>query len=117
MHDRAAQFSPFASLTGYDDIIHESGRETEEHFGNCDDAISEIDRQLVFLEENIKEKPTITVTYFEKDPLKEGGCYRTRTEKAACVDAVNQVLVFCDKTAIPFQDILSVSGAVFERMR
>ena len=70
--DRAAQFAPFAALTGYEEAVREAARFTEEKMILDEDSKEQLDWKLRCLQEKVKEKPTITVTYFLKDEKKKG---------------------------------------------
>lgn len=108
MIDRAAQFSPFAALTGYDAAIVETARLTDRKRELSEDQKQEINRELKALQARIRTDPAVTVVYFEADGRKAGGAYRTVTGSAKKVDEYLGVLELMDGTAIPFQDILSL---------
>lgn len=77
LQDRAAQFSPFAALTGYEDALKETARLTD-HFVELDeDRKQEIDRQIGYLQQHMREELTIKITYFVPDTRKNGGAYNT----------------------------------------
>lgn len=75
LQDRAAQFSPFAALTGYEDALKETARLTDQFAELDEDRKQEIDRQLFFLQQHQKEHRKIKITYFVPDIRKEGGNY------------------------------------------
>ncbi len=77
LQDRAAQFSPFAALTGYDAALKETARLTERFIELDEDRKQEIDRQLYYIQEHMAQKPPVQITYFVPDPKKEGGSYVT----------------------------------------
>lgn len=98
--DRAAQFSAFAALSGYEDAIDETERLTET-YTELDEGEKEIlNEQLLKIKENIASHPAATCTYFEPDPKKEGGAYRTYSGKVRKIDAYEKKLVFEDGTEI-----------------
>ncbi len=105
--NRAAQFSPFAALVGYYDILDETNRQTvlKEDFGEDDRA--DLDRKLTLLIEKEKERPLITVTYFVPDERKEGGKYVTETKNLKRVDTTMRKMIFADRTSLPLDVILS----------
>ena len=105
MHDRAAQFSPFSALTGYENVIAESERLTDTKTELADSAVEQIDEKLCILAENIKIHPTVTVTYFEPDRHKTGGQYVTVTGQVKRVDSYEQELLLTDGRAIPMEAI------------
>ena len=98
--DRAAQFSAFAALSGYEDAIDETERLTET-YTELDEGEKEIlNEQLLKIKENIASHPAATCTYFEPDPKKEGGAYRTYSGKVRRIDEYEKQLVFEDGTGI-----------------
>ena len=108
MLDRAAQFSPFAALTGYDAAIIETARLTDQKRELTEEQKQEISKGLRELRERIKNDPAVTVTFFQPDGRKSGGAYRTVTGEAKKVDAYLGVLLLTDGTVIPFDSILSL---------
>lgn len=102
---RAAQFAPFASLSGYDAVIEETARLTHRQIEPTEEEQSAINRQLCLWAEHIRERPTVTLTFFVPDERKEGGAYVTHTGRLHKVDAQGQALVFEDGTAVPFAAI------------
>ena len=108
MIDRAAQFSPFAALTGYDAAIVETARLTDQKRELSEEQKQEISGQLNALQARIQAAPAVTVIYFEADGRKAGGAYRTATGSAKKVDAFQGVLELTDGTTIPFDDIWSL---------
>ena len=106
--DRAAQFAPFAALTGYDGIIAETGRLTERCVDLDENAITELNQQLCKLADCIDQRPTVTVLYFLPDPYKDGGSYETKTGCAKKLDTVTGSLIFTDRTQIPFAHLLEL---------
>lgn len=113
MHDRAAQFSPFAALTGYDDAVKETGRLTDEKQEISEDALELLDRRLRIVEENLSAKPELTITYFEPDARKQGGAYIVKTGVVKRIDGYERRLVLEDGTAVPIDDILLLEGKLF----
>jgi hypothetical protein len=77
MYNRAAQFSPFAALTGHDAAIREAARTTEELVIQDESAMNELERKFLLLSSKLNEQPVISITYFKKDALKKGGSYVT----------------------------------------
>ena len=93
MLDRAAQFSPFAALTGYDDAIKETGRWTDDKIELSEDAKSVLDRKQRYLIDMISSKPEIIVTYFLKDDRKPGGTYLTATGRLKYIDVHERLMI------------------------
>ena len=106
--DRAAQFAPFAALTGLDDAMDETARLTEGKVELADNALSELDGVLRRLMERREERPALAVTFFEPDDRKAGGAYRTVHGELWNVDPLAGVLVLADRTRIPLADILDI---------
>lgn len=102
---RAAQFAPFASLSGYDAVIEETARLTQRRVEPTEEERAAINQRLCFWAEHIRERPAVTLTFFVPDERKEGGAYVTRTGRLHKVDALGQVLIFEDGTAVPFDAI------------
>lgn len=90
LYDRAAQFAPFAALTGYEDMIGEEARLVDNRIELSAEELAELNRKLGLISEKISRGtfPAAAVTYFVPDPLKPGGVYETVTEKIRRVDAV-----------------------------
>lgn len=109
MLDRAAQFSPFAALTGYDAAITETARQTELKRELSEEQKDLVNRQLHALQLNLKEAPAVAVSYFEPDHRKAGGKYKTVTGQVRKVDEYLGVLEMCNGITIPFDDIEQLS--------
>lgn len=103
--DRAAQFSPFAALTGYDGVIAEAGRLTQRFVDLDETAIGELDLELRRIAEHIQTQPLVTVTWFVPDNTKDGGSYRTVTAQVKKLDTTERLLLFTDRTEVPFYQI------------
>jgi len=112
--DRAAQFSPFAALVGYDAAIQETGRLTTEKIELTEEEKSFLDQKQKILLERIAEHPEITVTYFLPDDRKNGGSYTTVTGNLKRIDDVSHVILLTDGTGISIDDILKIDSVVFE---
>lgn len=108
MYDRAAQFSPFAALTGYEDILEETGRLTDADTELTEAAVEAIDRKLRLLQEHSGAPNKITVTYFQPDSRKAGGSFVTVTGSCKKVLSYERLLVLCDGTDIPIDQIKSL---------
>ena len=93
MHDRAAQFSPFAALTGFDDTIKESNRITGKFVELSDDEKAELDNVLSCLKDKENSSPTLSITYFVPDLKKDGGEYVSVSGKLKKIDTVERKLI------------------------
>lgn len=105
LHDRAAQFSPFAALTGHSAAIDETARLTERKIELNEEKKAELDRKWQYLRENISRHPFVKITYFIPDERKEGGLYTTVEGCLKKVDSYKGNLVLEDGTEIYFNHI------------
>ena len=96
MHDRAAQFSPFAALTGFDGVIAETGRLTDHKIELSESEKVLLDQKLTLIDEAIRagQHPEITLLYFTPDARKAGGSYQEYTGKVRQIDTVERMIVF-----------------------
>ena len=102
MSDRAARFSPFAAISGYEEMVREAARDTQPRI--------ELDEsRKAVLDERIRESigQTVTITYFEPDEKKEGGVYRRVTARIVKINEYKRMLVL-DDMAIPIDDIFDI---------
>ena len=106
--DRAAQFSPFAALTGYDAAIKETARLTDKKVELGEYELEELNRTLLELSYHISQHPHVMVTYFEPDKCKEGGVYITVSKEIKRIDEIEQAIYFTDGSKIPLSDIFSI---------
>lgn len=106
--DRAAQFAPFAALTGYEEAVREAARFTEEKMILDEHSKEQLDWKLRCLQEKVKEKPTITATYFLEDEKKKGGKYVTVTGVLKKIDGYTHQFVLESGEEIPVEDIVSL---------
>lgn len=116
MSDRAAQFAPFAALTGYDAAIKETGRLTDEKIELDEDSLTALDMKYQLLMEALDEAPKVTITYFQPDERKAGGKYITATAAVKKVDDFERRITMQDGTKIPMDDVLSIDGELFSSL-
>lgn len=110
LHDRAAQFSPFAALSGHDDAILETARLTDSKIEPSEDQKLELDRKMQALMPLLSEKPELVITYYVPDFAKEGGAYVTFAGNLKKIDPIDHTLYFTDGTAISPDDVLSLDS-------
>jgi len=111
--NRAAQFSPFSALTGYDSAIRETARLTDDRIELGDSSIAELDMKLSILTSEIDNRPEITVTYFVKDAKKSGGAYVTITGAVKRIDEYERAILFVDGRKIIIDYILEIESDLF----
>lgn len=112
--DRAAQFSPFAALTGYDAAIQETGRLTEGYITLTDSAMEALNERLQLIRETLAEQPEVTVTYFKPDDRKCGGKYISVTGAVRKIDMYYKGIIMTDGTEILFDYIYAITGELFK---
>lgn len=106
--NRAAQFSPFAALTGYEAAIKETARLTDERIELDESTIAALDVKLHMLKDMIADHPEVAVTYFRKDEKKDGGAYITVTDAVKKIDDFESVIILMNGEKIKFEDILNI---------
>lgn len=114
LHDRAAQFSPFAALVGYEDIIDETARLTSPKRELDEAEKAELDRRIGVLIAHLREKPAVTVEYFVPDTLKSGGAYEFKSGALVRISPVRKTLTLSDGTAIRFDDVAGIESELFQ---
>ena len=112
LHDRAAQFSPFAALTGHKAAINES----DEKQILSEDVIAKLNEQLNLIKENIGTNPIVTITYFVPDDKKSGGAYISNTGVVKKINEYNHTVVLTDKTVIPIEQISEMQSDIFSEI-
>ena len=114
--DRAAQFSPFAALTGHGDAVRETARLTDSKMELGEEVKTYLNARLSFLADNIKEQPEISITYFLPDERKAGGAYLNKTGSIKKINEYEQTLVMLDGDVIPIDDIVAIDGELFNQI-
>ena len=116
MLNRAAQFAPFAALTGHDAAIQETARLTSSQ-RLLDDSDNEIlDRKMAIIRTKLAESPTLTLIYFQPDEHKNGGAYKSVTGQLKKIDDYLHTLILSDETTIPISSIFEIEGEIFNKM-
>lgn len=116
MLDRAAQFSPFAALTGYDAAIKETGRLTDEKVNLSEEEKEALDRKQQNLLEKLADHPALTVIFFVPDEKKSGGAYVTKRGKLKKIDEFERLMQLADGTKIPLDDVAEIESELFRDM-
>ena len=109
MRNRAAQFAPFAALTGYEEAVRESARLTESKAEICEDDAEELNKKIRLIGERIAAEPYCEVTYFVPDQRKSGGEYITVSGNVRFIEEATRQMIFCDGLHIPIDDIVKIS--------
>lgn len=108
MMDRAAQFSPFAALTGYDAAIKETARLTDQKIDLDDYEKEEINDKIQLITEHLGEDFEVVITYFQPDSRKAGGAYVDAVGIVKKIDEYDRVIILQDGKKIPIDDILDI---------
>ena len=116
MSDRAAQFAPFAALTGYDAAIKETGRLTDERIELDEEALTALDMKYQLLMDAFDDAPEVTITYFQPGERNAGGKYISATRAVKKVDDIERLITMQDGTKIPMDDVLSIDGELFSSL-
>ena len=116
LHDRAAQFSPFAALTGHKAAINETARLTDEKQILSEDVIAKLNEQLNLIKENIGTNPIVTITYFVPDYRKSCVAYISNTGVVKKINEYNHTVVLTDKTVIPIEQISEMQSDIFSEI-
>ena len=113
---RAAQFAPFAALTGFGAVITETARATDERIELDEGGREALDARLRALSERLGERPEIAATYFEPDGRKPGGAYVTVRGAAKKLDLYGRRLVLADGTDVALDELYALTGEIFDEM-
>ena len=108
IHDRAAQFAPFAALTGHSEAVSETARYVDEKIDLGEDAIKEIRDALNYIQEHISLSPQVTITHFVADTRKRGGRYVTETARVKRIDDLEQVIYLENGVDMRFENIFEI---------
>lgn len=108
IEDRAAQFSPFAALTGHDSAVKETARTTDRKIELDIYMRDNLDYKLQILVAKINEEPRVSITYFEPDDKKVGGIYTTLTNTIKKIDIYNKTILMEGDIIIPIDEIINI---------
>lgn len=110
MRDRAAQFSPFAALTGYDAAIKETARLTDRRVDLNDDMLQKLDEKMWVIRKRLSsvQKCRVVISYFERDLKKEGGKYLDIYGEVNKIDEYRNIIVFMNGERIPISDVINI---------
>ena len=113
MMDRAARFAPFAAITGYEEMVLEEARVTEERIDLDEGALVLLNEKLNMIQEFLDEEPEVTITYFEPDKKKSGGAYVSVTSTVKRIDEYEHIVLMNDGKQIPIGEIYDVQSELF----
>ena len=113
MMDRAARFAPFAAITGYEEMVLEEARVTEERVDLDEGALSLLNEKLNMIQEFLDEEPEVTITYFEPDKKKSGGAYVNITGIVKRIDEYEHFVIMTDGKKIRIEDIFAIGSDLF----
>jgi hypothetical protein len=114
--DRAAQFSPFAALTGHGAAIRETARLTDTQVELDETVKATLDEKLRLLLDQADHCPQVSITYFLPDEKKDGGAYVTVTGIIKRVDDMEHVILLTDGQMIPVDDVVAIDSNLFDRL-
>ena len=113
MMDRAARFAPFAAITGYEEMVLEEARVTEERIDLDEGALSLLNEKLNMIQEFLDEEPEVTITYFEPDKKKSGGAYVSVTGTVKRIDEYEHLILMTDGKKIYIDGIYNIESDLF----
>jgi hypothetical protein len=112
--DRAAQFSPFAALSGYEAAIKETARITEEKVELDEYVLGTLSKRLQILADRLAEAPEVSITHFQPDSKKPGGRYITALGQVQKIKEYERTLVLSDGREIPLEEIVKIDSEIFD---
>lgn len=113
MYDRAAQFSPFAALSGHDEAVRETARLTDKKIEIDEDTKAMLNEKLQIIQDNIGLETTVTFTYFVPDERKSGGKYISSTGIVKRINEYEHTIILADSTIIPIEQISGIESELF----
>ena len=116
MLERAARFAPFAAITGYEEMVLEEARVTEERIELSEGAKASLNKKLSILKDNLSRSPEVTVTYFEPDQRKAGGAYLTLSGAVRRVDEHQHLIQLVNGKLICMDEIYELESELFESL-
>lgn len=112
--DRAAQFSPFAAVVGYDAAVKETARLTDRRVELDEYEKDALNEKLNIVAEHIEERPEIAITYFKPDDKKAGGAYVTVTGHVKKIDDYEHIVCLTDGAKVPIEEIIQIEGELIQ---
>ena len=115
MMDRAARFSPFAAITGYEEMVLEEARVTDDWIEIDEGTKSVLNEKLQIIMEHLGDAPVITFTYFEPDKKKSGGAYVSLTGTVKRIDEYERCVILSNGSKILIDRIFGIESKLFSR--
>lgn len=113
MADRAARFAPFAAITGYEEMVLEEARVTDDRIEMDESSKAALNEKLNTILEFIDEQPEVSITYFEPDKRKAGGAYVTVTGTVKRIDEYEHLVIMTDGKKINIDEIYNLQSELF----
>ena len=117
LHQRSAQFAPFAALTGYEGQVKETARLTDKRIEIDEELKQILDMKIQFIKENISSKPELEITYFIPDDKKDGGRYETIFDNISKIDNYNEKIIMQKGLKIDIKEIIDINSEIFKTIR
>lgn len=114
--DRAAQFSPFAALTGFEGAIKETARLTDQRIELDEAAKTLLDEKIGIIQEQLDRQQDIEIAFFQPDERKTGGAYNSVMGIVKKIDKYERIIVMQDGTRIPIGEIINITGEMFRNV-
>ena len=111
--DRAAQFSPFAALTGHEDAVRETARLTDKCVELDESVVKILDSKLQFLADRLVKKPVVEFSYFKADEKKQGGSYEKITGTVRKIDLYERKIIMDEGKSIAIDDLIEINGEIY----
>jgi len=116
MLERAARFAPFAAITGYEEMVLEEARVTEERIELDEGTLAMLNEKLNIIHESLDSEPVIQITYFEPDKKKSGGAYISVTGTVKRIDEYERLVIMSDGKKIRIDEIFGLEGKLFDSL-
>ena len=116
MLERAARFAPFAAITGYEEIVLEEARVTEERIELDEGTLAMLNEKLNIIHDSLDSAPVVQITYFEPDKKKSGGAYISVTGTVKRIAEYERLVIMSDGKKIRIDEIFGLEGKLFDSL-
>ena len=116
MLERAARFAPFAAITGYEEMVLEEARVTEERIELDEGTLAMLNEKLNIIHDSLDSEPVIQITYFEPDKKKSGGAYISVTGTVKRIDEYERLVIMSDGKKILIDEIFGLESKLFDSL-